>query len=111
MLYDDRRGAGEPLNETGQYGDGLIIRGKQYVMLDNVPMASYTQRVFGEIVMLEPELLFAEATESYNETHNKYDLIFSQTKYSGTPYKGHLTTCTRDTFIVLFRYLIILNDP
>ena len=77
MLYDDRRGAGEPLNETGQYGDGLIIRGKQYVMLDNITFSTYFHRMFGEVLMLEPELLFAESAQSFNETLNDYVLRVS----------------------------------
>ena len=61
LFHDDRRGVGEPLNETGQFGDGLIIRGKQYVILDNLTSSTYLHRMLGEALMLEPELVFAES--------------------------------------------------
>ena len=77
MLCDDSRGAGEPLNETGQYGEGLIIRGKQYVILDNITSSTYLHRIFGEGLMLEPELAFAESAQSFNDTQNSYNMLVS----------------------------------
>ena len=48
MLYDDHRGVGEPLNETGQFGDGLIITGRHYVILDNYINSTVFHRLLGK---------------------------------------------------------------
>ncbi len=78
MLCDDSRGAGEPLNETGQFGDGLIIRGKQYVILDAFNTSTYLHRMFSEGLLLEPEQVFAESSRTFNETQHQYNLIVSR---------------------------------
>ena len=48
MLYSDSRGVGEPLNETGQSGDGLVIVGRHYVILDNYMNSTVFHRLMGE---------------------------------------------------------------
>ena len=58
LLHDDKRGVGEPLNETGVSGDGLIIRGKHLLMLDTVEHSAYAQRMMAEELMMIPELSF-----------------------------------------------------
>ena len=58
LLHDDKRGVGEPLNETGVSGDGLIIRGKHLLMLDTVDDSAYAQRMMAEELMMIPELSF-----------------------------------------------------
>ena len=59
-LKDDSRGVGEPLNETGQYGDGLMVRGKHYVLLTTPDMAAMHHRLIGEQVYMQPSLMFTE---------------------------------------------------
>ena len=58
LLYDDKRGVGEPLNETGVSGDGLVIRGKHLLILDTIDGSAYTQRMMAEELMMIPELSF-----------------------------------------------------
>ena len=48
MLYDDSRGVGEPLNETGRSGEGLIITGVHVAILDNVVNSTLYHRIIGE---------------------------------------------------------------
>lgn len=62
LFHDDSRGVGEALNEPGQFGDGLIIRGKHYLLLDTVNKSSTAHRLLGEQLMLEPQLAFLPST-------------------------------------------------
>ena len=57
-MHDDKRGVGEPLNETGVSGEGLIIRGKHLLMLDTVDSSVYPQRMMAEELLMIPELSF-----------------------------------------------------
>ena len=50
--YDDRRGVGEPLNEPGVDGKGLIVRGRHIVILDNIQNSTFYHRMLGEVMML-----------------------------------------------------------
>jgi len=78
-LHDDGRGVGEPLNETGQFGDGLIIRGKHLVLLDNYVNSTVYQRLLGEMLMLEPMQAFMPSTDSPSDYMEKY---FTDVRYS-----------------------------
>uniref|UniRef100_A0A1X7T4H6 Glycosyl hydrolase family 38 C-terminal domain-containing protein n=1 Tax=Amphimedon queenslandica TaxID=400682 RepID=A0A1X7T4H6_AMPQE len=51
-------GAVGPLNETGMSGDGLIIRGKHLLLLDNVDNSAHTQRMMAEELLMIPELSY-----------------------------------------------------
>jgi lysosomal alpha-mannosidase len=63
---------GEPINETGVDGSGLIIRGKHYVLLDNVTNSTTAHRVFGEELMLKPYQVFVRSTKSYGDWAANY---------------------------------------
>jgi len=49
---------GEPLNETGQFGDGLITRGKHYLILDTVEASSIQHRLLAEEIFMDPLIAF-----------------------------------------------------
>ena len=70
ILVDDNRGVGEPLNETGQNGDGLIIRGKHLILLDDFKNSTYFQRILAEKLMLEPELAFVKNSDNSDNNYN-----------------------------------------
>ncbi|XP_033115581.1 lysosomal alpha-mannosidase-like [Anneissia japonica] len=61
LLYDDYRGVGEPLNETGQFGDGLMVRGKHCVQLSKPSVAGKMHRSLGERLYMAPIVMFIPA--------------------------------------------------
>lgn len=62
LLVDDKRGVGEPLNETGSSGDGLVISGKHYLMLTTIADAPSMHRRLGLELMLEPLIAIGDYT-------------------------------------------------
>lgn len=48
------------MNETGQYGDGLIIRGTHTLLFDTIDKSTIAHRLLGESLMLKPEYMFIE---------------------------------------------------
>ena len=66
-LYDDSRGVGEPINETGLDGEGLIIRGKHFVILDSLKNATEQHRLLGESLFLRPHHIFIRDKGSYKD--------------------------------------------
>lgn len=58
LLADDHRGVGEPLNETGSDGRGLIIRGKHYVFLETIPKSARCHRDLALQLYMAPSLSF-----------------------------------------------------
>ena len=70
MLYDDALGVGEPLNETGSDGKGLIVRGKHYLLLENLAEANRSHRDLAEKLFMQPVTSFAAnklTPAKYNE--------------------------------------------
>ena len=51
LLYDDFKGLGEALNEKGQFGEGLIVRGYHYVLLDNYQNSTFYHRTLGQFAV------------------------------------------------------------
>lgn len=59
LLYDDKRGVGEALNEPGRDGRGLIVRGRFLILLEDIKTSAKFHRVLGEEEMLKPLFAFA----------------------------------------------------
>ncbi|XP_072039220.1 lysosomal alpha-mannosidase-like [Amphiura filiformis] len=59
IFGNDDRGA-DPLNETGQFGDGLLIRGSHYVMLTMVSEAAKEHRSLAERLYMATTPMFTE---------------------------------------------------
>lgn len=81
MYHDDGYGVGEPLNETGITGKGLVARGKaaisssddvivagkQYLQLSEVSKAARRHRLMAEQLYMSPMLTFASMAELVRE--------------------------------------------
>ena len=91
-LHDDWRGVGEALNETGQFGEGLIIRGKHYLLLK--PIQDVRHRSLGEEIMMSPLLAFGDFTEKNNFTPKPIHVYSGLNK--DLPPQIHLLTFTHD---------------
>ncbi|KAK7113101.1 lysosomal alpha-mannosidase-like [Littorina saxatilis] len=63
LLNDDSLGVGEPLNETGSDGKGLIVRGIHYVMLEPMASAAAGHRDLGERLFMPPALSLSQPTD------------------------------------------------
>ena len=71
-LYDDRRGVGEPLNEPGVDGKGLIVRGHHLVVLDNIENSTIYHRMLGEILMMREYPMFVSDSGDPSDYIQKY---------------------------------------
>ncbi|XP_051528161.1 lysosomal alpha-mannosidase isoform X2 [Myxocyprinus asiaticus] len=64
LLYDDFRGVGEPLSELGEFGDGLVARGRLLLTLTPPDMAADAHRPLAQGMVLQPLLSFQDGTPS-----------------------------------------------
>ena len=71
-LYDDGRGVGEALNETGVRGDGLIVRGRYIIFIGNVQNSTYWHRMLARSLKYLPQLAFETSTDSVSDVVGKY---------------------------------------
>ena len=62
MLHDDS--VGEHLNETGQFGDGLIVRGTHLLVIDSIENSVRLHRDLGERMLLPASLMFHKSDDS-----------------------------------------------
>ena len=90
-LVDDKRGVGEPINETGQFGEGLIIRGKHYLILK--PVLDTRHRSLGEEIMMSPSIAFSGAIE---QTNSGLAMFEYSALTADLPQQIHLLTFSHD---------------
>ena len=91
LLRDDYRGVGEPLNETGQFGDGLIIRGRHWIVFDTIANSSAAHRLLGEKLLLRPAVAFNRDSGSPKDYLTKYNVMYSAVSRE-LPANVHLLT-------------------
>ena len=91
LLVDDARGVGEALNESGVFGDGLIIRGRHWVVFDTVENSSATHRLLGEQLLLRPMLTFHRDRRSFSDYSKNYNTVYTAIT-KALPANVHLLT-------------------
>jgi len=63
----------EPLNENGQFGDGLIARGKHLLLLDKIENSGKLHRQLGERLLLPATILIHNGSESISDFYKNYN--------------------------------------
>ncbi|XP_068854008.1 lysosomal alpha-mannosidase isoform X2 [Aphelocoma coerulescens] len=59
LLNDDNRGVGEPLDEPGEDGQGLVVRGRHRLLLDTVAAAADQHRPQAQEMVTSPYVVLA----------------------------------------------------
>ena len=62
----------EPLNEKGQFGDGLIIRGRHLVLVDTIVNSTSYHRLLAESMLTHSHPMFIQDEQPPSEFINKY---------------------------------------
>lgn len=77
LLVDDHRGVGEPLDEKGVSGKGLIVRGKLCLTLAPPKSSGALHRELGEKLLLEPVLAFAPNSLTFKKWTSQFKSLHS----------------------------------
>ncbi|OTF77929.1 lysosomal alpha-mannosidase precursor-like protein [Euroglyphus maynei] len=72
LLHDDYFGVGEPLNEPGVDGHGLVIRGRHLLLLDQVEQAAVKHRPLAQEMFMEPIISFTPFQSSTIMNNRNY---------------------------------------
>lgn len=91
LLYDDHFGVGEPLNETGADGQGLVVRGKQLALLDTIEDSPALHRSLALRMYMAPSVSFSPLTMTPEQAMAKYNTQWSALK-KPLPANVHMLT-------------------
>ncbi|CAF3419135.1 unnamed protein product [Rotaria sp. Silwood1] len=112
LLYDDRLGVGEPLNETA-YGEGLVVRGRHFLIVEPPASSARYHRVGSQRLFMHPIAAFALTQQDYNS----YSAAYRQTWSALTdtlPLNVHLLTLDqlgpKDYLIRVEHYFELFED-
>ena len=89
-LYDDSLGVGEPLNEMA-FGDGLVVRGKHYLILEPPATSALYHRVSSQRLYMHPLATFSLTPLSYADYSASYRQTWSAINDT-LPLNVHLLT-------------------
>jgi lysosomal alpha-mannosidase len=90
ILHDDGLGVGEPLNEIA-FGIGLVVRGKQFLILDSPTSSALFHRVASQQLFMHPLATYALPHLSYADYSANYRQTWSAL-VDDLPLNVHLLT-------------------
>ncbi len=112
LLYDDKHGVGEPLNETA-YGQGLVVRGRHVLVLQPPALSAQYHRVASQQLYMHPLTTYALPQQSYAD----YSAAYRQTWSALTdvlPLNVHLLTLdqltAKDYLVRVEHYFELFED-
>uniref|UniRef100_A0A0B7AW15 Alpha-mannosidase n=1 Tax=Arion vulgaris TaxID=1028688 RepID=A0A0B7AW15_9EUPU len=91
LVKDDGRGVGEALNELGSDGNGLIVRGSHYLLLDSLSSAARVYRTVAQEVLLTPQVIFSNSNTNSAQYVKNFTTVFIGLK-TALPANIHLLT-------------------
>ena len=110
-LYDDALGVGEPLNETA-YGEGLVVRGRHYLIIDSPSTSALNHRVASQQLYMQPLASYAWTTLSYADYSSNYRQTWSALT-DDLPLNVHLLTfdqVDQKEYLVRLEHYFELNE-
>lgn len=110
-LYDDSLGVGEPLNETA-YGEGLVVRGKHFLILDSPATSAANHRVIAQNLYMHPITTFSLTPLAYTNYASNFRLTWSALNDS-LPLNVHLLTLdqlAQGDYLVRVEHYFELNE-
>jgi lysosomal alpha-mannosidase len=90
ILYDDRFGVGEPLNEAA-FGEGLVVRGRHILIVESPAASALYHRVGSQRLYMQPLPTFALTQQTYDSYSAAYRQTWSALNDS-LPLNVHLLT-------------------
>ena len=75
LLADDNRGVGEPLNELGADGEGLVVTGRHYVSLLPAAYAADLAREAQNLIYSTPHITFTNVSSINNYTASQHSSL------------------------------------
>lgn len=95
-LYDDRRGVGEPINETGvsgkhaKFGEGLVVSGTQRVTFDNASKSPMLRRKNQDRLTFGPHFHFTPFRGTLSDWMATHTMEYSGLNDNALPPNLHL---------------------
>ena len=104
LLYNDGTVDGEPLNEPGRDGNGIIVRGRFLILLEPSKRSARVHRPVGEEEFLRPLLAFSQGAQSLTHHHKikqdiqileRYKVLKGHERYQDDHQKDEYQALTR----------------
>jgi len=100
---DDGFGVDESLNETGESGQGLVVRGKHWLLFSNPQKAAQLHRQYALEMFYQPIATFAELPGTFDDYKSKFNTILSGMKSPVPQNVNFLTVAQWQATSVLLR--------